>query len=89
MPTAVTNVKLVKGRVVAETTADPLTEELTYENESSVQVALPVGSVVRNTTTGQKFIKKAVGYLAIAQTLDPALGLGEAGDIAWALLQDL
>ena len=89
MSTAVTNVKLVKGRVVAETTADPLTEELTYENESGVQVALPVGSVIRNTTTGQKFIKKTVGYIAIAQTLDPALGLGEEADVAWAMLQDL
>lgn len=89
MPTAVSNVKLIKGKVVCETVLDPLTEELTYENQSGLQVELPVGSVVRNTVTGQKYIKKTVGYVVISQTLDPALGLGEAGDIAWAILQDL
>lgn len=80
-----TNVKLVNGVVVGDVTVDPRTVRVLYNG-----LALPQGSVLRNTTTGLKYMKKATGvssYNEVRQTPDPAWGW-TTGYEAWYQLQN-
>jgi hypothetical protein len=57
---------------------------------AGVEQALPEGSVVRNTSTGQKFLKVAGGemaFAAISITPPAEWAWSAAGAQGWAVLQ--
>lgn len=74
------------GVVVGEVAVDPTQNEVTLNGEP-----LPTGSILRNTTDGQKFLKTEGGttsYDAIPITPEPSWNLGVGSDSAWAILQE-
>lgn len=74
------------GAVVAVVAADPTVVEVLYSG-----LPLPTGSVLRNTLTGQKFIKTTGNSLTYgAIPITPELSWGWLfGYEAWELLQDM
>jgi hypothetical protein len=84
-PVTPTNVKLVGSKVVGNVTVDPTVNTVEYNGTS-----LPVGSVLRNTVTGIKYLKKTGGpkdYYAILTSPNPAWGWS-GGTEAWSSLQN-
>lgn len=78
----------VDEKVVANVTVDPTVTAVTYNGGS----ALPVDSVLRNTATGQKFIKisgGATAFAAIPIQVKPEWQLSQAGSDAWDVMQSL
>lgn len=82
-----TDVAVVDGGVVvAAITVDPTTIPVTVNGQP-----LPDGSILRNTTTGQKFYKISGGvsnYLPIPVIPDPTWSFGSTVDEAWEILQN-
>lgn len=80
-----TNVKIVDGVVVGDVTVDPKVVSVQYNNAD-----LPAGSVLRNTTTGKKYMKTTGGTKSYSEILvnpDPAWGWTSGSD-AWTRLQN-
>jgi hypothetical protein len=87
LPSTGTDAPVMVGSLAVGTViADPRSG-VTYNGNP-----LPAGSVLRNTTTGQKFIAGGTSitdFTAIEITPPAAWGFSVAGDTAWAVLQDL
>lgn len=78
---------LASGQVVASVTVNPMEIAVTLNGQP-----LPAGSVVRNTVSGQKFVKVSGGTLDfIAIEVEPrsSWGWGASGDAAWEIMQAL
>lgn len=78
---------LASGQVITTTAANPTVVEVTVNGQP-----LPVGSVLRNTATGQKFVKVDGGALDfVAIEVEPKVSWGweASGDAAWEILQAL
>jgi len=76
---------LASGKAVAELAVDPRVAPVTLGGQ-----ALPEGSVVRNTVTGQKFMKSSGGVTAfVAIELEPKAqwSWSASADAAWEVLQ--
>jgi hypothetical protein len=88
LPTTGAGAPILVGSVAVGTVvADPRTAGVTYNGNP-----LPVGSVLRNTTDGQKFIAGGTSitdFLAIEITPPAAWGYSAGGEAAWAVLQAL
>jgi hypothetical protein len=89
LPTAGADAPVLVGSVVVGTViADPRTAGgVTYNGDP-----LPAGSVLRNTTTGQKFIAggtSTTDFSAIEITPPAEWGYSAGGEAAWEVLQDL
>jgi hypothetical protein len=89
LPTAGADAPVMVGSLAVGTViADPRTAGgVTYNG-----LPLPAGSVLRNTTDGQKFIAggtSATDFTAIEVTPKVAWGFSAGGVAAWEVLQDL
>lgn len=76
-----------EGKAVAAVTIDPTTVPVTINGQP-----LPSGSVLRNTSTGQKFVKIEGGALEfVTIEVEPKVSWGwsASGDAAWEILQAL
>jgi hypothetical protein len=77
---------LVGTKVVGEVEVDPtVSPGVTYDD-----LALPVGSVIRNTVSGSKYIAggaSATDFVEIPAVIDPDWRLAAGSDDAWAILQ--
>ena len=75
------------GVAVASIAIDPTTVPVTINGQP-----LPSGSVLRNTSTGQKFVKVeggALDFVAIEVEPKGSWGWSASGDAAWEILQAL
>jgi hypothetical protein len=80
-----TNVVLVGGKVVGEVEVDPTANDVKYND-----AALPVGSLLRNTITGFKYLKSDTGvrdFVEIPDVVNPDWRLAAGANAAWAILQ--
>lgn len=80
---------LLDGKVIGTVTVDPRTTAITTIIDE-VEQFLPTGSIIRNTTTGQKFIKidgDEFAYNAILIAPPAEWGWSQEGIDAWAVLQ--
>lgn len=87
--TPVSGAVIVGGKAVGTVSVDPRTTPVRV-TIGGVEQALPAGSVVRNTVTGQKFLKVAGGemeFAAISITPPAEWSWSAAGVEAWAVLQ--
>lgn len=78
---------LASGQVITTTASNPMQVAVTINGQP-----LPVGSVLRNTATGQKFVKvtgNELAFVAIEAEPSPTWGWGASGDAAWAVLQSM
>lgn len=77
---------LPSGIAIATVSVNPITSNVLLNGQP-----LPEGSVLRNSTDGQKFLKSGPGvndFGAIEISPKTAWNLSEAGDAAWSYLQD-
>jgi hypothetical protein len=75
------------GVAVASIAIDPTTVPVTINGQP-----LPSGSVLRNISTGQKFVKVeggALNFVAIEVEPKVSWGWSASGDAAWEILQAL
>jgi hypothetical protein len=82
-----TNVVLVGGKVVGEVEVDPTANDVKYND-----AALPVGSLLRNTITGFKYLKSDTGvrdFVEIPDVVNPDWRLAAGANAAWAILQSM
>lgn len=87
--TPVSGAVVVGGKAVGTVAVDPRTTAVRV-TIGGVEQALPAGSVVRNTVTGQKFLKVAGGELefaAISVTPPVEWAWSAAGAQGWSVLQ--
>jgi hypothetical protein len=83
------NAVVSAGKVIGSVSVDPRSTSVRV-TINGVEQALPTGSVVRNTTTGQKFLKLAGGeteFAAISITPSSEWSWSAAGVASWSLLQ--
>jgi hypothetical protein len=86
---SVTGAVVSAGKVIGSVSVDPRSTSVRV-TINGVEQALPTGSVVRNTTTGQKFLKLAGGeteFAAISITPSSEWSWSAAGVASWSLLQ--
>lgn len=79
------SVTTINGKSVAEVTVDPTVTPVTVSGQP-----LPNGSVLRNTTTGQKFLKTAgsvTNYFPIPVAPETEWNWETSASIDWAILQ--
>jgi hypothetical protein len=82
-----TSSTMVDDKVVGLVSVNPKTTAVTMNGQP-----LPVGSMVKNSVTGQKFYKNGNGvndFIAIEITPPVEWGWSEGGSVAWAILQNL
>lgn len=82
---------VIDNKYIGTVTVNPTVEAVSVEI-NGVPSVLPTGSIVRNTTTGQKFIKidgDEFAYEAILITPPTEWGWSQEGLDAWVILQNL
>ena len=87
--TSVSNAVLVGGKAVGAVSVDPRTSPVRV-TISGVEQALPTGSVVRLSSTGQKFLKVSgdeFAFTAISVTPPAEWSWSAGGSEAWSVLQ--
>lgn len=78
---------IVDGKILANTTVDPTVEEVSVNG-----LALVTGSVLKNPSTGQKYLKvngDSKAFAVIPIQVKPEWELSQSGSDAWDLLQNL
>lgn len=83
----VTGLPMAAGKVITSAAVNPQQIPVTLNGQP-----LPTGSVIRNTATGQKFVKVdggSMSYLAIDVEPKTAWGWSPSADALWEILQSL